>query len=176
MVKKLLDFIKRLLGSSKPSETQENKGFTLVELIVVIAILGILAVAVLVAIDPIDKINAGNDTKVQNNVRSIYDGAIRYYSANSQFPASITAIKNSGELKSEPLPPSTYSPSPYRYVVSGTDVSVCGQVKSKAQLGKASGDPTNPAPAAWIFASNGKLCYNTSVTSCTTTSTYYPCP
>lgn len=157
--------------------TRKNSGFTLVELIVVIAIISILAVAVLVAIDPIDKINAGNDTKVQNNVRSIYDGAIRFYSANNQFPLSIAALVSSGELKSEPLPPSGYSPSPYRYVVSGTDISVCGQVKSKSQLGKMPGfSPTSPAPAGFIFASNGKLCYNATATSCTSTSAYYACP
>lgn len=166
-MKKLIELIKKLLGlsgsSDKSSSSESEKGFTLVELIIVIAILGILAVAVLASIDPIDKINAGNDTKVQGDIRQIYDSALRYYSINSTLPTT-AEIVSSGELRSLPAAPSGYT-NPYPYFVGATDVSVCTQVKSKAQRGKASGNPAAPAASAVLIANNGKTCYQV-VASC----------
>ena len=174
-MKKIIDFIKKLFGSSDSSSSSpSSKGFTLIELLVVIAVIGVLAAAVLVAIDPIDKINAGNDTKAQTDIRQIYDGALRAYSINSTIPANIAAIVTAGELKNQPTPPTGYSPSPYGYFVTATDVVVCTQLKSKAQRGKAQialGEAALPA-TAYMVVNNGKTCYLTSGT-CTAATT---CP
>ena len=168
-MKKLIELLKKLLGSSS-SSSEEQKGFTLVELIIVIAILGILAAAVLAAIDPIDKINAGNDTKAQGDIRSIYDAGLRYYSINSTLPTQ-AQITGAGELRSWPTAPNTYAA--YVYNVAATDVSVCTVVKSKAQRGKASGNPAAPAASAIMIANNSKTCYQT-VAACP--AGYTTCP
>ena len=49
----------------------QQKGFTLVELLVVIAIIAILGVVAIAAINPIAKINAANDAKAMANVTEI---------------------------------------------------------------------------------------------------------
>lgn len=88
------------------------RGFTLIELLIVIAILGILGVAVLVGINPVDKIRAANDAKVINDIGTIAS-SIESYTATHDgiYPASIKDLVDSGELKTEPIPPSGYSPS-----------------------------------------------------------------
>ena len=89
-----------------------SKGFTLIELLIVIAVIGILAAALLAAIDPIDKVKQGRDTKVVNDVRSIYDGANRVYTNYGEWPdgatgdAMIADIVDKGELKNDPVNPS----------------------------------------------------------------------
>ncbi len=91
-------------------------GFTLIELLIVIAILGILGVAVLVGINPVDKIRAANDAKVINDIGTIA-GATESYAATHDgiYPDSITELVTSGELKTEPIPPSGYNQPSNKY-------------------------------------------------------------
>lgn len=169
-MEKIIELIKKLLGQSSSSDSSENKGFTLIELLIVIAIIGILAAATLVALDPIDKINAGNDTRVQTSIKSMYDAAIRYYSNNGTMPSQ-TQLTDSGELKSVPVSP--YGGGAYTYVPSTDDVMVCGVVKSKAQRVKANGVAGTPAANGVMIFSNSKVCYQ-AVATCP--ATYYACP
>ena len=67
-MKKLIELIKKLLGSSSSSDSSSSSGFTLIELLIVIAILGILAGGLLLAIDPAEKLRQGNDTRAINDV------------------------------------------------------------------------------------------------------------
>ncbi|MBI2594455.1 type II secretion system protein [Candidatus Curtissbacteria bacterium] len=170
-MKKLIELIKKLLGSSSSSSnSSSSSGFTLIELIIVIAILGILAAAVLAAIDPVDKIRSGNDSKVQGDVRQIYDAALRSYAQASVIPANRAAIVTAGELQSEPRPPAGYTLTNYGYAVNGvgdtaTDVCVWSRVLSKAQIKKAQAAPFLLSGASqtnlWLIANNGKTCYAT---------------
>lgn len=161
-MKKLIELLKKLLGGSSTS-SGEQKGFTLIELIIVIAILGILAAAVLAAIDPIDKLRGGNDTKVLGDIRQIYDASLRSYTVANIMPANLAAVQTSGELKSTPKTPTGYLPSPdYGWSLNtgaagtATDVCVWAQVKSKSNVAKAAGAT---AANAYAVANNGKICY-----------------
>lgn len=63
-----------------------NKGFTLVELLVVIALIGVMAVAVLSAINPIEQVNKGADTGVRSDTEQLLGAIDRYYSVHQFYP------------------------------------------------------------------------------------------
>ncbi|MCX6797274.1 MAG: prepilin-type N-terminal cleavage/methylation domain-containing protein [Candidatus Doudnabacteria bacterium] len=58
-----------------------NRGFTMIELLIVIAVLGVLAVAVLATINPIEQINRGRDTGSRGDTEQLLS-AIDRYNAN----------------------------------------------------------------------------------------------
>lgn len=63
-----------------------QKGFTMIELLIVIAVLGILAVAVLAAINPIEQINRGRDTGSQSDSEQLIGAIDRYYTSLGYYP------------------------------------------------------------------------------------------
>lgn len=63
-----------------------NKGFTMIELLVVISIIGILAVAVLSAINPIEQINKGRDTRLRSDAGEMLGATERYFSIHEIYP------------------------------------------------------------------------------------------
>jgi prepilin-type N-terminal cleavage/methylation domain-containing protein len=180
-MKKLIEKIKSILGLNKKSP-DAPQGFTLIELLVVIAVIGILAAALLLAIDPIDKINAGNDTKVINDTRSIHDAALRYYTNNNALPTTTgaTAWDADGvlyptEIKSIPDNPANYSAYVYAVNPAGDDASLCGQVKSKANMKKATASAVGSGSYGLVYVSNGKQCFTLDDNGACPTD-YYQCP
>lgn len=63
-----------------------EKGFTLVELLIVIALIGVLAVAVLAAINPLEQLNRARDTGMESDGSQLLAATDRYYATQEQFP------------------------------------------------------------------------------------------
>ncbi len=63
-----------------------EKGFTLVELLIVIALIGVLAVAVLSAINPLEQINRARDTGYKNDIEQLLSAIDRYYTTQQKMP------------------------------------------------------------------------------------------
>lgn len=72
----------------------KQKGFTLLEILIVVALLGALIIGVLATIDPLEQIKKGTDTVRRNTSTEIYNAMISYYSINSSFPwtADVSAV------------------------------------------------------------------------------------
>lgn len=77
-----------------------NKGFTLVELLIVIALIAILSVAVLATINPIEQSNKARDAKYKNDAAELLSAQERYYAGQSAFP---WAVGNDGVATSGPF-------------------------------------------------------------------------
>jgi prepilin-type N-terminal cleavage/methylation domain-containing protein len=92
-----------------------QKGFTLIELIIVIAILGILAAGLIAALDPVEQINRGRDSSNRTKANEINRALQRYYATAAQvgsgtYPwgtttgqdvsvSTLAALTGAGELK-----------------------------------------------------------------------------
>ena len=63
-----------------------QKGFTMIELLVVISVIGILAVAVLSSINPIEQINKGRDTRTRTDAAQLINAVDRYFSIQESYP------------------------------------------------------------------------------------------
>lgn len=63
-----------------------EKGFTLVELLIVIALIAILSVAVLATINPIEQSNKARDARVQNDAAEVMNAYERYYASQQDYP------------------------------------------------------------------------------------------
>lgn len=63
-----------------------NKGFTLVELLIVIALIAILSVAVLATINPIEQTNKARDAKFKNDTAEVLGALERFYASQNEYP------------------------------------------------------------------------------------------
>ena len=63
-----------------------QKGFTLVELLIVIALIAILSVAVLATINPIEQSNKAKDSTVQNDAAEVMNAYERFYANSQSYP------------------------------------------------------------------------------------------
>jgi len=68
-----------------------NKGFTLMELLIVIGVLGILAAGLLAAIDPFEQLRKARDTNTRNATIELMSSLTRYYANHGAFPWNMTA-------------------------------------------------------------------------------------
>ncbi len=63
-----------------------QKGFTLIELVIVIAIIAILAVGVIAALNPIEQNNRAQDGKLKNTISEVMSAIQRYNTAQAYMP------------------------------------------------------------------------------------------
>lgn len=70
----------------KLREIKSQRGFTMIELLIVISILGILAVAVLSAINPIEQINRGRDTGTRSDAEQMISAIERFNAFQGYYP------------------------------------------------------------------------------------------
>jgi prepilin-type N-terminal cleavage/methylation domain-containing protein len=71
---------------------RNQKGFTLVELLIVIVIIGLLSVALFTAINPIEQQRRGQDTAAKGIITQLHQALTSYYVNNSQFPWAAAAL------------------------------------------------------------------------------------
>lgn len=64
-----------------------NKGFTLVELLIVIAVIGILAASAVALLNPLEQIKKANDTKRKSDLNQIQRALDTYYNDYGRYPA-----------------------------------------------------------------------------------------
>ena len=114
-----------------------KKGFTLIELLIVVGVLGVLAAGVVVAINPGKRIKQANDTKIKNDVGQIATALQAYYAFNQLYPASLSVLETSGDLKKVPSGSGTTCAA-YSYGRTGT----CTITSCEAQVSCALNDPT----------------------------------
>ena len=96
-------------------KNNSDKGFTLVELLIVIALLGALAVGLLAALDPFEQLKKGTDTGIRNTVSELHGATIRFYAIKNHMPwcdpsDPTTCTDPSGELASTIDAPGFWNP------------------------------------------------------------------
>ena len=78
---------------------RDQKGFTLVELLVVIGIIVILFAVILVAVDPARRLSQARDAVRRQDVRNILEAVQEYMVDNDgDFPAGIDAVTTSSQV------------------------------------------------------------------------------
>lgn len=81
------EILKMLQGQCKHQMKKIlNRGFTLIEVLLVIAIIAIIAAAVLSAINPIEQVNKGRDTGMKNDSAEFLNAAERYFVTFECYP------------------------------------------------------------------------------------------
>jgi len=76
-----------------------NRGFTLVELLVVVAILGVLSAALLVGINPLEQTRKARDAGLLARCKEAISAGERYYAFFNTDAANCAALITANELK-----------------------------------------------------------------------------
>ena len=103
------------------NKNKNNKGFTLVELLVVIAIIGILAVVAVPAL--FKNIEKGKVAELESDIISIRSAALSFYAENSRYPSVTNLVEGTGddETKIKSEVESLGNPFKGVYSISGTE-------------------------------------------------------
>ena len=88
---------------TKIRQRLNQKGFTLVELMVVIAILGVLAAIAIPKFG--DATATANTAKIQADLRTMDAAIVMYQAQNGKDPEDLDALKGAGLLVDVPSPP-----------------------------------------------------------------------
>jgi prepilin-type N-terminal cleavage/methylation domain-containing protein len=83
------------------TKIKQNKGFTLLEILLVIAAIGILAAIVLVAINPNRQIALGNNARRSSDVGTIYKAIQQYNIDNQRYPEAIENMQTGYDNRKE---------------------------------------------------------------------------
>ena len=94
-----------------PARLRE-KGFTLVELLVVLLIVGIFAVALIAALNPLQQIEKAKDAQRQHDLSQIHIALDSYYNDNTKYPSALDKLAPK-YITQIPLDPDTHSEYPY---------------------------------------------------------------
>jgi len=80
-----------------------QRGFTLVELLIVIALLGALAIGLIGALDPFEQLKKGTDTGTRNTVSEVQGAIVRYFALKGYMPWCDDSTCATAQPLSEPL-------------------------------------------------------------------------
>ncbi len=83
------------------NKNKNNKGFTLVELLVVIAIIGILAVLAVPAL--FKNIEKGKVAELESDISAIRSAALSYYADHSEYPTNMDQLSSEIEGIGDPF-------------------------------------------------------------------------
>lgn len=95
-----------------------QRGFTLVELLIVIGLLGAIALIVIAAINPIEQANRARDTRFRADGAQLISAQDRFFAARNEF-VWVTVSKAAGG--------SMTNDDPYGFITAGNEgVGICG--------------------------------------------------